>query len=112
MKRLKHILVVIALLMVAIPCSHAESHAEHAHDTERQAEICATHACACHTCGDIPCADELEMPQQIPVVSTSAAIPTISVMLFTVTEIKSEPRQLLVSAQGTLASLQTVQLLI
>ncbi|MEE9369331.1 MAG: hypothetical protein V3V05_10800 [Pontiella sp.] len=112
MKFLKNILVVMALLIVAFPCCHAVGHDEHAHEAGRQAEICATHACACHTCGDVQCDDEREIPQELTVSSTPVAIPAFSVALFIFNETKPRLRQHPISVYGTLASLQTIQLLI
>ena len=112
MKFLKHILVVLALLVVAFPCCHAVGHDKHAHEADVPAEICATHACACHTCGDIPCDDELDIPQELTVASTSVIIPAFSVTLFIFAEIKPVIRQLPPSVNSTLAAIQTIQLLI
>jgi hypothetical protein len=109
---LKHILVVIALMVSAMPCCHAADHDTHGHDADAAAEICATHACACHSCDEIPCSDQLEVPQEMITASASVGIPARSIQLIVFSETKPVIRQVPLSVTGILASIQTVQLLI
>lgn len=110
MKLLKHMLVVVALLVAAMPCCHADGHELHGHAAE--AGFCASHACSCHSCDETPCGDKPDMPQELTVVSASVAIPSASVRLFTFIESRPAIRQAPPAVNGVLATLQTVQLLI
>lgn len=104
-------LVVIALLVAAMPCCHAADHDLHEHDADT-AEICAAHECACHACDEARCAAGLEMHQQPSVVSITVATPPSPFYIFVFKETRPVIRQASSPASGTLACLQTVQLLI
>lgn len=112
MSVLKHILIMIALTVAAMPCCHADGHDLHAHDAETGADICASHTCACHSCDETACSEELDIPQVLTASAASAAIPSYRVRLFIFTERKPVARQIPPPAGGVLATLQTVQLLI
>jgi hypothetical protein len=112
MKFLKHILVVIALVMVAMPCCHAADHHNHEHESTAASELCASHTCACHSCDQTPCSDEIEMPQERTASSQVTTAPFSSIQLFVFTETKPVVQQAPLTVTASLASLQTVQLLI
>ena len=112
MKLLKHILVVVALMVAAIPCCHAAAHDVHGHEHDAESQICAVHHCTCHSCDEIPCSDEFEIPKELTVAAASVAIPPSSFLLFVFTDTKPAARQDPPSISGILAAIQTVQLLI
>jgi hypothetical protein len=112
MKGFKHILIMGALLIAAMPCFHAHELEWHDHDGTAEAELCAAHACSCHACDEIPCAEDLEMPQERTIVSVAVATPPPSILLIVFSEQRHSVRQASPSVAGVLASLQTVQLLI
>ncbi|MBT8046147.1 MAG: hypothetical protein KJN67_03170 [Pontiella sp.] len=113
MKMLKHMLVVVALLLTTAPCLHADGHAKHGHDPDARTEICASHACSCHACdSSAACTDDYDLQLQQSSTTAPAALFTTCTHLFTLTETKPLVTHLLLPADGVLASLQTVQLLI
>lgn len=112
MNRLKHILIMVALLIAAMPCCHAHELERHDHDGTADAEICAAEACSCHACDEIPCAEDLEMPQELSIASVAVAAPPPSILLIVFSEQKPVVRQAPPAVAGVLASIQTVQLLI
>jgi hypothetical protein len=112
MNGLKHILIMVALLIAAMPCCHAHEFELHDHGDTADAEICATHACSCHACDEIPCAEDLEMPQELTIASVAVATPPLSILLIVFSEQKPAVRQAPPPVAGVLASIQTVQLLI
>ncbi len=103
----KHILVVVALLAAMLPCSHAEYHDHHEHDAAM------AEPCECHSCNHPPCPDsvEIELDHNTPD-SNTIVPPSTPVLLFVLPETKFILKQTLPPASGTLAVLQTVQLLI
>ncbi|MEN8254526.1 MAG: hypothetical protein ABFR33_03555 [Verrucomicrobiota bacterium] len=111
MKLLKPILV-IALLAMLLPCSHAAMHHDHEHDAAM--ELCAldTSPCECHSCEHQPCSDNVEIQLDRTPDSNTVEQPFSPDVLFTVPEPKPALRQTLPPVSGILASLQTVQLLI
>ncbi|VGO17624.1 hypothetical protein PDESU_06225 [Pontiella desulfatans] len=113
MNGLKHILVVIALLMAAMPCCHGHSHGMMAEAAGSESVITANHSCSCHSCEEAPCTDDLEMPQDLTLATALAATPaSTTITLFTLYEIKPVVRQAPPSVRGVLATIQTVRLLI
>ena len=112
MKGLKHILVMAALLIAAVPCFHAHEFERHDHGSDAGSEICAAPACACHACDEIPCAEDLEMPQERTLASISVAAPPPSILLIIFSEQKHAVRQVPPEVAGVRASLQTVHVLI
>ena len=111
MKFLKHILVVAALMLMVMPCTHAQDHDVHAHGEGSAPEICATHACSCHSCDTESCIEMLEV-QDLSVSLTSVEAPSSSILLMVFSETKPLTKRVPSSVPGILASLQTVQLLI
>ena len=109
---MKHILVVIGLMVAALPCSHAFAHDAHAHAPETSSEAYTPQACHCHSCEDVPCNDDLDMPQELTVSSVVLAAPVASIQLFIFSETKPAVRQIPPSVTVFLTSIQTIQLLI
>ena len=112
MNGLKHILIAVAVLIAAMPCCHAHEVDLHDHGDAAADEICAAHACSCHACDEIPCAEDLEMPQELTIASVVVAVPPPSILLFVFPEQQPAVRQAPPLVDGVLASLETVQLLI
>ena len=112
MKGFKHILIMGALLIAAMPCFHAHELERHDHGGTADADICAAHACSCHACDEIPCAEDLEMPQELTIVSVAVATPPSSILFIAFSAQKHSVRHASPSVAGVLASIQTVQLLI
>ena len=114
MTPLKHILVVVALLATMLPCGHAALHHDDDHHHDADVERCcvAVDPCACHSCEHPYCAD----PVQIQTNRTSdiALIehPATLKLLFRLPETKPALQKARPTANGMLAALQTVQLLI
>ena len=112
MKGFKHILIMGALLIAAMPCFHAHELERHDHGGTAEAEICAANACSCHACDEIPCAEDLEMPQELTIASVAVATPPPSILFIALSAQKQSVRHASPSVVGVLASIQTVQLLI
>lgn len=112
MNGFKHILIMGALLIAAIPCFHAHELERHDHGGTAEAEICAASACSCHACDEIPCTEDLEMPQELTIASAVVAVPPPSILLFVFSEQQPAVRQAPLLVAGVLASLENVQLLI
>jgi len=111
MKPLKHILV-IALLVAMLPCSHAAMYHEHEHDVAMELCAIAEEPCECRSCEHQPCADKIEIQFDRAPDSNTIEQPFSPDVLFTLPESKPALRQTLPPVSGTLATLQTVQLLI
>ena len=112
MNGLKHILVVVALLVVAMPHTHAMDHEPASDRSGAPASIAANHDCACHGCDDhAVCADELEMPQHLTAASATVP-PALSIRLFVLSESKPVIRPAPAAAPGPLSELKTIRLLI
>lgn len=112
MKRLKNILLVVALLAAMLPCAHAGGH--HGHDHDAAVELCSLDAspCECHACDHTPCPDAVQIPlEQICPMGASLPPPTL-ISLFVLPETKPPLKQLPPPVSGSLAIIQTVQLLI
>lgn len=110
MKKAKHILMMAALLMQAIPCVYAlDGHI--AHDPA-EAGINATHSCACHSCAGDVCCDDIDVPQELSAPSVAIHAPTFSVVLFVFSETKLSPQSIPSDPVGILSFIRTVQLLI
>ncbi len=113
MKLLKHILVVVALLAMVLPCVHAAAHLSHHHHEDIElCEIVAEPCCACHSREQQPCADTVEI--QLDRTPDVAAIdpPSIAALLYILPEDKPALKKAILPPPGVLATLQTVQLLI
>ena len=111
MNRLKHILVVVALLVTMLPCGHAEMHHNHQHDGVVLCSL-ALEPCSCHSCKDSFCFDQGALHVR-PVLSSLVIRPPRVPMLFFVAPkhwaVISIPPPV---SNNTLAILQTIQLLI
>ena len=112
MNGLKHILIAVAVLIAAMPCFHTHESGLHDHGDDAEIELCGAHTCACHTCDEVPCAEDLEMPQERTLASVAVALPPPPVLLFVFSEQHTAVRQEPPMVSGVLASIQTVQLLI
>lgn len=112
MKWLKHILLMVTLLIAAMPHFHAHELIGHTHDASARADLSASHTCECHACDEAPCADGFEMPQES--VSGSITVPEAPVSLQQVVFTKPGPvvYRAPLTVSGTLARIQTIQLLI
>lgn len=113
MKLLKHILVVIALLAMVLPCVHAAAHlSHHHHEGVELCEIAAEPCCACHSREQQPCTDNVEI--QLDRTPDVAAIdhPAIPALLYILPEDKPALKKANHPPSGVLATLKTVQLLI
>ncbi|MDH3982318.1 MAG: hypothetical protein OES84_05380 [Kiritimatiellaceae bacterium] len=96
-----------------MPCIHEHAHAFSAHDASSDhPEFSESHHCDCHSCDDSSCAEDLEVPQELTVVSTTVPAPASVFELIIFPEIKPVVQPVPPSAVGILASIQTVQLLI
>lgn len=111
----KHILVLVAFMFFMMPGMHAAAHHDdHDHGHAAGTELCGlpVHTCACHSCESIPCEDEVQVPQETILGSSIVAAPAYSFILFTFSEKRPAPQRAPSTVSGTLAALQTVQLLI
>lgn len=113
MKLLKHILVVVALLAMVLPCVHAAAHfSHHHHEDVELCEIATGPCCACHSREQHPCTDNVEIElNRAPNVATieQASSPTLLYILPKETPVL---KKAILPVPGVLASLKTVQLLI
>ena len=77
-------------------------------------ELCAVSAmpCECHSCNHQPCPDSVELQLDRTLDSNLIEYPSTPALLFVLPETKSVLKQTLPPVPGTLAALQTVQLLI
>lgn len=112
MKRIKHILIVIAFMGASLPCLHAELHERHDHADTDGKSICALpmDTSACHSCDETNC--EFKMQSTSVSSAQSLAMKPSPVALFILPEIRLSIRQPVVATQGALATLQSVRLLI
>ncbi len=102
----------VALLAASMPCSHAVAHEEHRHNGEEPAGLCDNHACDCHSCDAAVCITKRAVPMERSSAPVSI-IPTVSsFQIFILSEQKPLVRQAPRGSSVTLASIQTVQLLI
>jgi hypothetical protein len=113
MKVLKNILLVIALLLVAMPCTHAFGHLHAAADSGSADQISAVHTCACHSCDEKTiCTEPLETPQELTISATPSVFQTTARPLFILNQSRPAFRQAPLPVPGMLVGLMTVQLLI
>lgn len=108
----KSIMVVAALLMAGMPCTHGEEHAVHVHDAESGMELCAAHACACHSCDTDSDMVEINEKQILVSFSPTALPRTTRIVLFTFNTTVLSINLPAPAGTGILDSIQTVQLLI
>jgi len=113
MNRIKHILVVVALLATMLPCSHAAlHHNDHHHDADIELCCVAASPCACHSCEHSYCADPVQIQTDRTSNITLTEHPAILELLFCLPETKPALQKARPPAIGILAALQTVRLLI
>ncbi|MDF7798647.1 hypothetical protein P4C99_04185 [Pontiellaceae bacterium B1224] len=113
MKILKNILLVIALLLVAMPCTHAADHHHGSPYSDQTDQFSAVHTCECHTCdADTVCTEPLEAEQELTLSSAVALQPPRVSPLFVLNQYRPAFRQVAPPVAGTLARLTTIQLLI
>ena len=112
MRLLNHILVMVALLAVMLPCGHGAEHHDHGHDSAPELCAVAAEPCECHSCNHQSCPDSVEIQLDRTPDSNTIKPPSIPALLFVLPETKSILKQTLPPVSGTLAALQTVQLLI
>lgn len=112
MKRLKHILMGIALLAALLPCVHALEPHDHGHNAA--AEQCALDGspCECHACDHKPCAADKKIQFHRAPDSTPIERPPLAALLFILPQTQPALKKAPPLVSGTLASLQTIQLLI
>ncbi len=108
MKLLKHILIIVALLLAGLPCTHAHTHDEQVAAAE--SILASSPCCDCHSGAEAPCQENLEVPQLPVQASVVALLPASCFEWFVVNEIRPALRPLPPTLSGILASLQTVQL--
>jgi hypothetical protein len=113
MKILKNILLVIALLLVARPCTHAFGHHEVSSYSNVADQIAAVHTCACHSCDeDTVCTESLNVPQTLMVSATPAVFQTTTTPLFILNQSQPAFRRASPPVPALFVGLKTVQLLI
>lgn len=112
MKKLKYILMGIAVLAVLLPSPHALEHHDHGHDSAL--ELCALDAlpCECHSCDHPSCSSNIETQLDQSSGSYSLEILRHVAPQFALPQDKPVLRNIPPTVVGILASLQTVQLLI
>jgi hypothetical protein len=110
MNWLKHIFLMMALLMVAMPCTHADAHN---HVESRIDQFSAVHPCACHSCDEnTVCAEPLEVAQQCSVCPAVAVNPCAAHILFVLNHYGLVFPRLPPPTIDVLTGLKTVHLLI
>jgi hypothetical protein len=112
MNRLKHILVVMALLATVMPCVHAAAYDNHHHDEPLELCAIAAQPCACHSCEEHACTDHIEIQLDRTPDTTTMEQPSTPVLLYILPETKPALITSTPPVAGILSSLQTVQLLI
>lgn len=112
MNGLKNILVVIALLITAWPCIHADHHADPSFIPDAVAEIAESHHCSCHSCEETVCTKTLEVQQTVAFIPVISATPSSDQLLLILSETKPVVRQITTSVYDPLVALKTIQLLI
>ncbi len=112
MNWLKHILVVIALLLGALPCAHAEEHAAHSHEAASGAQFCSSPICGCHICDEAACSEELGVDSISVSVSVAVDSPPADIILFVFTETRPVIQRPVSPVCSALSALKTVHLLI
>jgi len=112
MKRLKHILMGIALLVTLLPCTHAFGCQDHGHDSAEERCALDTLPCECHSCDHQHGSSDLEI--QVVPSSISGSLPVFHPATIRLPMPKYKPafRNDSLPVSGTLAVIQTVQLLI
>jgi hypothetical protein len=112
MSRVKHILLVVGLVVMAMPCCHATDLDAHEHDEGVAANICATHSCVCHSCDQTDCSDDLDAQPELRTLSSALVVTVEPVCLFTPPDPGTPVPQRPARVRSQLLSLMTIQLLI
>ena len=112
MKLLKHILVVVALLVIVLPCVHAAHYGHHHDEGVELCEIAAEPCCACHSHEQPPCTDNVEIRLDRTPDATTIEQPSAPPLLYLLPKDKPALKKAVLPPPGILAALQTVQLLI
>lgn len=113
MKVLKNILVVIALLFVAMPCTHAAEHHHASPFSNLPDQISALHTCECHSCdSDTVCTEPLEVEQNVSLSSADAPAPALMLQLFVLNQKQPAFKPAVPPVPSPHIGLKTIQLLI
>ena len=113
MKLLKHILIVVALLAMVMPCVHASAHYSHQHHEDVElCEIATGPCCACHSREQQPCTDNVEIQLDRTPDATTIDHPSVPTLLYILPKENPVLKKSFLPVPGVLATLQTVQLLI
>jgi hypothetical protein len=113
MKVLKNILLVIALLLVAMPCTHAAEHHHASPFSDTPDQISAVHSCECHSCDDhTVCTEPLEVEQNLKLSTAVAPAPAPMIQLFVLNQKRVAFKPSAPPVPGPYIGLKTIQLLI
>jgi hypothetical protein len=112
MSRIKNILLVVGLMVMAVPCCHATDLDAHEHDEGVAANICAAHSCECHSCDQTDCSDDLDAQQELRTISSTLVVTLVPVRFFTPPDSGISVPQRPARVRSQLLSLMTIQLLI
>ncbi|MDF7822971.1 hypothetical protein P4B35_03020 [Pontiellaceae bacterium B12227] len=113
MKVWKNILLIVALLYVALPCTHADRHHHASPFSELPDQISAVHTCECHSCdSNTVCTEPLEVDQNLSVCSADAPAPASMIQLFVLNQTRPAFTPAAPPVHGPPPGLRTIQLLI
>lgn len=113
MKGFRHILLMVAMLVLAMPCAHGFHHDHHESNDASSAAFSAVHSCACSSCdADTGCVDPVEMPLVLTPALAVAPEPSGLIQLFILEESRPIPARVPPTAPDPLLGLRTIQLLI
>ncbi|MEI6892720.1 MAG: hypothetical protein V5783_11170 [Pontiella sp.] len=114
MKVLNNIILMIALLLVALPCMHRAEHHQGASFRHQADQISAMHVCAsCYTCeSDSICTEALEVKQTLTLSSAVAPVPAPMIQLFVLNQKQRAFKPISPPVSGPYIGLKTIQLLI
>jgi hypothetical protein len=113
MKVLKNILLVIALFLVAMPCTHAAEHHHASPFADTPDQISAVHTCECHSCDEDPvCTEPLEVKQNLLLSTAVAPVPAPMIQLFVLNQSRPAFKPVAPPVPGPHIGLKTIQLLI
>lgn len=113
MKLLQNILLIVALFIVAMPCTHADGHHHGSPFSELPDQLSAVHTCECHSCdSDTVCTEPLEVDQTLSVSSADAPAPAPMLQLFVLNQARPAFMPALPEVPGPHIGLRTIQLLI
>ena len=114
MRKLKHILAVMILMVAMSPCVHADVHLNSAHDHDAQSGLCSISSapCDCHACETGPCAEDLDLESTVRSSVAIADVPVSQVTVWSYPSVALVTFKPVLKKSGTLVCLRTVQLLI